>query len=54
MSKPKTSVVSMIAAATMAIAIAWTVTQINSLPAPVATTSVVRTPVANTSGRVLH
>ena len=37
MSKPKASVVSMIAAATMAIAIAWTVTQINSLPAPVAT-----------------
>ena len=57
MSKPKTSVVSMIAAATMAIAIAWTVTQINSLPAPVATTSAVRTPAkptwaASAAGRV--
>jgi HlyD family secretion protein len=34
MSSSKTPVVSMIAAATMAIAIAWTVTQINSTPAP--------------------
>jgi HlyD family secretion protein len=47
----------MIAAATMAIAIAWTVTQINSLPAPVPTTSAVRTPTkptwaASAAGRV--
>ena len=57
MSKSKTPVVSMIAAATMAIAIAWTVTQINSLPAPSPATSVVRTPAkptwaASAAGRV--
>ena len=34
----------MIAAATMAVAIAWTVTQINSLPVPNQTTAVVRSP----------
>lgn len=57
MSKSKAPVVSMIAAATMAIAIAWTVTQINSLPAPNPATSVGRTPAkptwaASAAGRV--
>jgi HlyD family secretion protein len=40
MSSSKTPVVSLIAAATMAIAIAWTVTQINSVPAPAPVTTV--------------
>lgn len=57
MSSSKTPVVSLIAAATMAIAIAWTVTQINSLPAPVPASSVVRAPAkvtwaASAAGRV--
>lgn len=46
MPNAKTPVISMIAAATMAVAIAWTVTQINSLPVPSQATAVVRTPVA--------
>ncbi len=57
MSSSKTPVVSLIAAATMAIAIAWTVTQINSVPAPAPVTSVVRaapkpTWAASAAGRV--
>lgn len=57
MSSSKAPVISMIAAATMAIAIAWTVTQINSLPAPTPATSVVRpapkaTWAASAAGRV--
>ena len=57
MSSSKTPVVSLIAAATMAIAIAWTVTQINSLPAPAPITSVARaapkpTWAASAAGRV--
>ncbi|HVY41577.1 MAG TPA: efflux RND transporter periplasmic adaptor subunit [Hyphomicrobiaceae bacterium] len=46
MPNAKTPVVSMIAAATMAVAIAWTVTQINSLPMPNQATAVGRTPSA--------
>jgi HlyD family secretion protein len=57
MSSSKTPVVSLIAAATMAIAIAWTVTQINSVPVPAPVTSVVRaapkpTWAASAAGRV--
>ncbi len=57
MSSSKTPVVSLIAAATMAIAIAWTVTQINSVPAPAPVTSVARaapkpTWAASAAGRV--
>jgi HlyD family secretion protein len=57
MSSSKTPVVSLIAAATMAIAIAWTVTQINSVPASVPVTSVARpapkpTWAASAAGRV--
>src|SRR5688572_28635248 len=57
MSSSKTPVVCLIAAATMAIAIAWTVTQINSVPAPAPVTSVVRaapkpTWAASAAGRV--
>ena len=44
MPNTRTPVLSMIAAATMAVAIAWTVTQINSLPVPSQSTGVVRTP----------
>lgn len=44
MPNSRTPVISMIAAATMAVAIAWTVTQINSLPVPNSATSVVRSP----------
>jgi HlyD family secretion protein len=44
MPNTRTPVLSMIAAATMAVAIAWTVTQINSLPIPNQSTSLVRTP----------
>lgn len=58
MPNPRTPVISMIAAATMAVAIAWTVTQINSLPIPSEGTGVVRAPVprltwtASAPGRV--
>ncbi|MFM9847840.1 MAG: HlyD family secretion protein [Hyphomicrobiaceae bacterium] len=57
MSSSKTPVVSLIAAATMAIAIAWTVTQINSLPAPTPATIAARpqakaTWAASAAGRV--
>lgn len=57
MSSSKTPVVSLIAAATMAIAIAWTVTQINSVPAPAPITTVARaapkpTWAASAAGRV--
>jgi HlyD family secretion protein len=44
MPNSRTPVISMIAAATMAVAIAWTVTQINSLPVPNPATTVVRSP----------
>lgn len=44
MPNSRTPVLSMIAAATMAVAIAWTVTQINSLPVPDQATAVVRAP----------
>ncbi len=44
MPNSRTPVISMIAAATMAVAIAWTVTQINSLPVPNPATAVVRSP----------
>lgn len=44
MPNSRTPVLSMIAAATMAVAIAWTVTQINSLPVPSQATAVVRSP----------
>jgi HlyD family secretion protein len=44
MPNSRTPVLSMIAAATMAVAIAWTVTQINSLPMPNQATAIVRSP----------